>query len=95
MTIGVGGSDAKIELALLKDMTAGVIAISTEDYAKRIEKAQSIMAKKGIEATYLNAGANLYYFTGTKWGGSERIECRQPDHGWIVSEGRFAASWNL
>jgi len=73
MTIGVGGSDAKSELAKLSDMTQGVDAIQLDEFNSRIEKAITIMRSEGISATYLNAGTNLYYFTGTRWGASERM----------------------
>lgn len=73
MTIGVGGSTAEQELAKLSDMTQGVEAIPKSEYQARIDKAQSLMQEHGIDAIYLNAGTNLYYFTGTRWGASERM----------------------
>jgi len=73
MTIGVGGSDAQTELARLSDMTAGVQAITTTEFEARIEKACSLMKANSLDAIYLNAGTNLYYFTGTRWGASERM----------------------
>ncbi|GHE90440.1 M24 family metallopeptidase [Thalassotalea profundi] len=73
MTIGVGGSTAEIELAKLENMTGEVTAISEQEYKQRIEKAQNLMKAQGISATYLNAGTNLYYFTGTRWYASERL----------------------
>jgi Xaa-Pro dipeptidase len=73
MTKGVGGKTAKEALASLSDMTAGAVPISENEYAKRIEKAQSLMATQGMDALYLHAGTSLYYFTGTRWHGSERM----------------------
>jgi len=73
MTIGVGGSTAEIELNKLFDMTEGVQPISLEEYQQRIKKAQQIMFSENIAATYLNAGTNLYYYTGTRWYASERM----------------------
>ncbi|SET80698.1 M24 family metallopeptidase [Thalassotalea agarivorans] len=73
MTIGVGGSTAEQELAKLTDMTAGISPISAQEFNARIEKAQALMTKHDIAATYINAGTNLYYFTGTKWYASERM----------------------
>ncbi|MBB6542149.1 Xaa-Pro dipeptidase [Thalassotalea piscium] len=73
MTIGVGGSTAQIELSKLSNMTSGVAAVSEQEYQQRIEKAQRLMKAQGIAATYLNAGTNLYYFTGTRWYASERM----------------------
>ena len=73
MTIGVGGSTAELELTKLTNMTAEVKAISETEYQQRINKAQQIMKKNNIAATYVNAGTNLYYFTGTRWYASERM----------------------
>lgn len=73
MTIGVGGSDAATELARLSDMTNGVEPISEQEYKARITKACELMQQHQLDAVYLNAGTNLYYFTGTRWGASERM----------------------
>ncbi|XQW86610.1 M24 family metallopeptidase [Thalassotalea piscium] len=73
MTIGVGGSTAEIELAKLENMTTNVVKISEQEYKFRIIKAQQLMKSHGIDAMYLNAGTNLYYFTGTSWYASERM----------------------
>lgn len=73
MTIGVGGSNAESELAKLTDMTADVLPISTVEFETRIKKAQELMVANNIDAIYLNAGTNLYYFTGTRWYASERM----------------------
>jgi Xaa-Pro dipeptidase len=73
MTIGVGGSTAKIELEKLVNMTSKVQAITAAELKQRIVKAQTIMTENNIEATYINAGTNLYYFTGTRWYASERM----------------------
>jgi Xaa-Pro dipeptidase len=73
MTIGVGGSDATTELAKLSNMTADVQPVSSSEFETRIAKAQQLMKVNNIDATYLDAGTNLYYFTGTKWYASERM----------------------
>jgi Xaa-Pro dipeptidase len=73
MPIGVGGSDAITELAKLKNMTLDVQAISSSEFQARIHKAQQLMKTNKIDATYLDAGTNLYYFTGTRWYASERM----------------------
>ncbi|NMH65682.1 M24 family metallopeptidase [Shewanella salipaludis] len=73
MTLGVGGADAAQELARLADMTAGVEAISRDEFARRLTRAQALMQAQGIAAIYLNAGTSLYYFTGTPWYASERM----------------------
>ena len=73
MTIGVGGSSAAIELRKLENMTSAVKPIDELEFQQRIIKAQSKMAEHKIDAVYLNAGTNLYYFTGTSWYASERM----------------------
>jgi len=73
MTIGVGGSDAQTELAKLSDMTIGAVPIAKSEYQTRIGKAQRLMKEQGVNAIYLHAGTNLYYFTGTRWSPSERM----------------------
>ncbi|MFG4004960.1 M24 family metallopeptidase [Flavobacterium aquidurense] len=73
MTIGVGGSNANTELEKIQNMTLNVKAIQPEEYLLRIQKAVSIIKTAGFKALYLNAGTNLYYFTGTKWNASERM----------------------
>lgn len=73
MTIGVGGSTAKDELDKLTNMTQNVQPITEAEFEQRIAKAQAIMAENNIAATYINAGTNLYYFTGTRWYASERM----------------------
>ncbi|MDN3651256.1 Xaa-Pro peptidase family protein [Thalassotalea ponticola] len=70
---GIGGSNAAIELAKLSDMSNDIQPISKREFAQRVEKAQLIMRERGIDACYLNAGTNLYYFTGTRWYASERM----------------------
>lgn len=47
--------------------------IEKSEYQQRIQSAQSIMRQKGISALYINAGTNLFYFTGMKWYASERM----------------------
>ena len=73
MTKGVGGWTADEALAKLSDMTAGVEPIALEEFQARIDKAQTLMVEQGLCALYLHAGTSLYYFTGTRWRGSERM----------------------
>ena len=71
--IGIGGKSAEEALASLSSMTDGLAPIGKDEHAQRIAKAQGTMRQQGIAAIYLNAGANLTYFTGTKWYASERM----------------------
>lgn len=74
MTIGVGGNASQEEvLAKLSNMTAGIKPVQLNEFKLRVEKAQSLMQTHNIPAIYINAGTNLFYFTGTKWYASERM----------------------
>jgi len=73
MTVGVGGSRPEIELSKLSDMTADTKPISKSEFQARITKAQDLMAQQDLDAIYLNAGSNIFYFTGLRWNGSERM----------------------
>ncbi len=73
MNIGIGGNTIDEALATLSDMTAGMAPIGKDEHGQRIATAQAFMRAQGIAAIYLNAGANLTYFTGTKWHASERM----------------------
>ncbi len=73
MTRGVGGWTAEEALAKLSDMTAGVEPIALDEFQARVTKAQKLMVEQGLCALYLHAGTSLYYFTGTRWNGSERM----------------------
>ena len=72
-TVGVGGKTIEQSLSELSDMTSGVPKIATEEFTQRLEKLQSLMRENNVGAVYLHAGTNLYYFTGLKWGASERM----------------------
>ncbi len=71
----IGHSKIDTELERLTSLTFAQEStpISKAEYAARIEKAQGLMQEQGIDALYLNAGTNLYYFTGTRWYASERM----------------------
>ncbi len=73
MTKGVGGYTADEALAKLSDMTPGIQPIAIEEFHARIAKAQGLMVAQGMDALYLHAGTSLYYFTGMRWRGSERM----------------------
>lgn len=57
----------------LKSMTGDVVPITDEERWDRIEKARQLMVSSGIKAIYLEAGTSLFYFTGVRWGNSERM----------------------
>ena len=63
------GSDP---IASLKPVTPPVPAISDEERRARIEKARKLMHDNGIAAMFLEGGSSMFYFTGVRWGNSER-----------------------
>ena len=71
--MSIGGKTMEQALDALQDMTKGAVPIGKDEHLQRIEKAQAFMRQQGIAAIYLNAGSNLFYFTGTKWYASERM----------------------
>src|SRR5205809_7770115 len=56
----------------LEPMTAGVVPITDEERLARIEKARRLMVENGIGAMFLEGGSSLFYYTGVRWGNSER-----------------------
>jgi len=73
MTIGVGGSTAEAELALLSPMRGAAPPIGDAERAARIERAQALMREAGIDALWLDVSASLTYFTGLRLRRSERL----------------------
>jgi Xaa-Pro dipeptidase len=59
-------------IASLKPMTSGVTPISDDERRGRIEKAQKLMTEQKVGAIVIEGGSSMFYFTGTRWGLSER-----------------------
>ena len=57
----------------LRKMTAGIVPISDDERKARIAKAQRLMTEQKIDALYLEPGSSMFYFTGMRWGTSERM----------------------
>ncbi len=57
----------------LKSITDDIVPISLEERQARIEKAQRLMSENKIDAIYLDGGTTMEYYTGIKWGNSERM----------------------
>lgn len=62
-----------IDFPELKPMLSGIAPITIAERLERILKAQSLMAERGLDAIFLEAGSTLDYFTGIRWGRSERM----------------------
>ncbi len=57
----------------LKKMTEGIVPISLNERRARIEKARRLMSEQRIDAVYIEPGSSMFYFTGMRWGLSERM----------------------
>src|SRR5215510_3318866 len=57
----------------LRPATARIVQVSDEERRERIAKAQRLMAEHRIDAIFLESGSSLFYYTGARWGASERM----------------------
>jgi Xaa-Pro dipeptidase len=60
-------------IAALTSMRNRAKPITAEERRGRLEKARRLMAEQKIDAIILTGGTSLTYFTGIRWGGSERL----------------------
>lgn len=60
-------------VAGLKPDNAEIVPINIKERKSRIDKAQRLMHQNRIDALFLESGSSLYYFTGIRWGRSERL----------------------
>ena len=58
--------------AELNNMVKDVEPLTAEDYERRLDKAQQLMATQKIDGLFLSGSTNLLYFTNVGWGRSER-----------------------
>ena len=71
--VGIGGSTIEKELAMISPIAHLVEPIGIDEFEDRIRKACQLLKANSIDALYLHAGTNLYYFTGLRWNASERL----------------------
>src|SRR5438128_1707741 len=57
----------------LPRMTKDVVPITEDERKARIAKAQRLMGEQKIDAIYIEPGSSMFYFTGMRWGTSERM----------------------
>jgi len=57
----------------LRPMTDGIAPITVEERQARVARARRLMADAHLDAIFLEAGSSLFYFTGVRWGRSERM----------------------
>jgi len=60
-------------IAALTPMKDGVVPISVDERKARLEKARRLMTEQKIDALMLAGGTSMEYFTGMRWGNSERL----------------------
>jgi len=73
---GAGAQGAAAEppsIAALTSMRDQAVPISADERRDRIEKARRLMAEQKIDALMLTGGTSLVYFSGMRWGLSERL----------------------
>ncbi|SEM59571.1 Xaa-Pro aminopeptidase [Sphingomonas gellani] len=63
---------AEPDLSGLSDVTTGARPIDLAERTARIARAQALMKANGISAVLIEPGSSLIYFTGVRWGRSER-----------------------
>jgi len=56
----------------LTPMTTGLVPITADERQSRIERARQLMRDRGLDAMFLESGSSLFYYTGVRWGRSER-----------------------
>ncbi|MBZ6380454.1 M24 family metallopeptidase [Sphingomonas sanguinis] len=64
---------AEPDLSALSDITGGAVPIGPEERARRLARAQALMKANGIGAILIEPGSTMVYFTGVRWGRSERL----------------------
>ena len=57
----------------LRRMMDGIAPISLDERRARIEKARRLMRENKIDAIYVEPGSSMFYYTGMRWGTSERM----------------------
>ncbi|EBX4817178.1 aminopeptidase P family protein, partial [Salmonella enterica subsp. enterica serovar Newport] len=73
MTTGVGGSTIEAELAKLSSQRDSVAPIGQAERDERVARAQKLMRDNGLRALYLDSSTSTFYFTGLRYGRSERM----------------------
>lgn len=70
-----GGAELPPAFAGLKPLGERVRPIAVEEFRGRLERAQRLMAgtEPRLDGLFIPFGTSLYYFTGIRWGASERL----------------------
>ncbi len=82
------GGEVPASIRALRPMTSGIVPITNAERLARLEKARRLMTENRIEAILLEGGSSLFYFTGVRWGLSERpfvaVIPAKGDLGWVA-----------
>src|SRR5262245_48433467 len=57
----------------LRPLPGKVASVTDDERSARIDKARRLMVENNIDAIYLESGSSLFYYTGVRWGQSERM----------------------
>src|SRR4029453_18717280 len=68
----VDAQDAPAAIRALRPMTDGISPITDAERRTRVEKARRLMTENRIDALLVEGGSTMFYFTGVRWGLSER-----------------------
>jgi Xaa-Pro dipeptidase len=56
----------------LKPVQSQIVPITDDERRSRLARAQQLMGEHKMDAIFVGGGTTLYYFTGIRWGNSER-----------------------
>ncbi len=68
----LAGGQTVDPIASLKPLTPAIPPITDDERRARIEKARTLMRANGLAAMFLEGGSSMFYYTGVRWGNSER-----------------------
>lgn len=72
-TISKPSIKGSIDPALIKKIRDRIKPIKREEYVQRQEQARKLMTDNNIDAIFMEGGTSLDYFSGARWGRSERL----------------------
>jgi Xaa-Pro dipeptidase len=66
-------SNLPAPILALTDRRKEVVPITVDERNSRLDRARELMKPAGLDAIVITTGASLVYFTGARWGQSERL----------------------
>jgi Xaa-Pro dipeptidase len=67
------GESLPASIAALETFPEKPVPISADERRARVDKARRLMGEHGIDALMMTGGTSMVYFTGVRWGLSERL----------------------